>query len=171
MFRHVSVGLRALLTFIGVMSCTMAKFGPELGITPEMSGMDSRAAAQEWVQVFPWKNMGFWPEDGMLLRYFAAVWLAVTMHQLWRGSAILGGALWTWFFIVAHVTVIEVSKLPSPMPNPNCSDKTSAYCQEIFVAHCFLGSLGLMTVALELIKGSVAETAKDKTISSTKKSR
>ena len=61
--------------------------------------------------------------------------------------------MWTWFFILADVTVIGVSQLSEAMPNPNCPTG-ALYCEEVFYTHCFLGSMGLIIIALELFKGS-----------------
>jgi hypothetical protein len=149
---YSSIAVRGFVTFVGTMSSIMAKVGPEIGITPGMIGMDSRAAAAEWTGVFPWKDLGVFPMDGVALRYFCAVWLWATLYCVWN-KPILGGAMWTWFFILADVTVIGVSQLSDAMPNPNCPTG-APYCEEVFYTHCILGSMGLIIIALELFKGS-----------------
>lgn len=102
---YSSIAVRGFVTFVGTMSSIMAKVGPEIGITPGMIGMDSRAAAAEWTGVFPWKDLGVFPMDGVALRYFCAVWLWATLYCVWN-KPILGGAMWTWFFILADVLLL-----------------------------------------------------------------
>ena len=73
--------------------------------------------------------------------------------------------MWTWFFMMAEITSIGVGQLDDAMANPNCPDKVSSYCNELFVTHCFLGSVGLMIIALEYVKAAT------KTASESKKAR
>ena len=153
---YTSLGVRAMLSFVGTMSTIMVKLAPELGISPEMTGMDSRAAATEWARVTPWKQAGM---DEVSLRLVCAVWLWSTVYFTWR-RPILGGAMWTWYFILADTTVMGVSKLEDANPNPNCPDG-KPHCQEVFTIHCILGSLGLLVIALEYIKPMMSSSGRD----------
>lgn len=151
MLNYVSITLRLLMTFICTMSCIVAKLGPELGITPEMVGMDSKAAAQEWVKIWPWQYAAFksGSDSGIGIRYFIAIWLIITIFHLWKAPA-LGATMFVAQFIGAELTVLGVSKLPNAMPNPNCPNK-APWCPEVQQFHGMLIALGVAVLTIELL--------------------
>lgn len=153
--KYVSYAVRGFMTVVGIGSSIMTKMGPEIGVTAEMSGMDSRKMAEGWTRVSPWKELNF-PSDGVALRYFCLIFLLTMAYNLWNAPK-LGSTMWLVFFGLADWTCRQVGGLTNPSEsNPNCPSG-AGYCDEVLYTHVFLFSMGAVALLLEFVNGDASD--------------